>query len=93
MATSVVQFRVDDELKNKFVEIYADLGLDLPSAMRMFMKRSVMTKGIPFETVLPDVRYESEEALDYADRVAEEDTMRYSHREVFSKIRKKINGK
>ncbi len=92
MATSVVQFRVDEDLKNKFVEIYANLGLDLPSAMRMFMKRSVMIKGIPFGMVLPNLKYESEEALDYADRVAEEDITRYSHKEVFDKIRKKVNG-
>ena len=52
MAT--VQFRVDEKLKNQASEIYEKLGIDLSSAIRMFMARSVMVKGIPFAMTLPD---------------------------------------
>ncbi len=48
MATTLVQFRVDEELKNETARIYEELGLDLPTALRMFMKRSVNVNGIPF---------------------------------------------
>ena len=30
------------------------LGMDLPTAFRMFMKRSKMVKGLPFEATLPE---------------------------------------
>ena len=40
MATSIVQFRVDDDLKNEAIEIYDRLGIDLSTAMRMFLKRN-----------------------------------------------------
>ena len=48
MATSIIQFRVDDELKNEAAAVYEKLGIDLSTAMRMFLKRSVMENGIPF---------------------------------------------
>lgn len=50
----LVQFRVDSDLKNEVSEIYSALGMDLPTAFRMFMVRSKMVRGIPFETVLPE---------------------------------------
>lgn len=50
----LVQFRVDSDLKNEVSEIYNALGMDLPTAFRMFMVRSKMVRGIPFETVLPE---------------------------------------
>jgi DNA-damage-inducible protein J len=51
---SLVQFRVDNELKRDVSEIYEAMGLDLPTALRMFMARSRMVRGIPFDTTLPD---------------------------------------
>lgn len=54
MANQVlVQFRVDSELKKEVTEIYSALGMDLPTAFRMFMTRSKMVRGIPFDTTLP----------------------------------------
>lgn len=50
---ALIQFRVEEELKQEVTEIYDALGIDLPTAFRMFMKRSKMVRGIPFETTLP----------------------------------------
>ncbi len=36
MVNSLVQFRVDEKLKNEVSEIYEDLGLDLSSAIKLF---------------------------------------------------------
>lgn len=48
MNTTLVQFRCDTDLKNKTAELYEGLGLDLPSAFRLFMKRSLQVQGLPF---------------------------------------------
>lgn len=53
MASSVMQIRVDEQLRNEAAEIYDRLGIDLPTAVRMFIKRSVMVNGIPFSMTLP----------------------------------------
>ena len=52
MATSIVQFRIDDDLKTQATEIYEKLGLDLSTALRIFLKRSVAVRGIPFSMTL-----------------------------------------
>ena len=59
---AIVQLRIDDELKLKAVSVYEKLGIDLSSAIRMFLKRSVMVNGIPFSMILDDKNYDSEAA-------------------------------
>lgn len=63
MSTSIIQFRVDDNLKNEAAAIYEKLGIDLSTAIRMFLKRSVMENGIPFPMTLQR-SYDPEKALD-----------------------------
>ena len=51
---AVLQVRIDDELKRQATEIYDELGLDLSTAVRMFLKRYVLVKGIPFGTTVDE---------------------------------------
>ena len=64
---TLVQARVDKELKQEVTEIYEALGMDIPTAIRMFFVRSKMVRGIPFDTTLPKgvvTRTEALSALD-----------------------------
>ena len=54
MAASVVQIRMDSELRDSASKTFEELGLDLPTAIRIFLKKSVAVRGLPF-----DVRYEA----------------------------------
>lgn len=49
----LIQFRADKELKQEVAEIYEELGMDLPTAFRMFLVRSKIARGLPFEATLP----------------------------------------
>ena len=69
MATSIVQFRIDDDLKNQATELYDRLGIDLSTAMRMFLKRSVSVNGIPFPMVLPKEDYSASKALEFMEEL------------------------
>lgn len=51
----LIQFRADKALKQEVTEIYENLGMDLPTAFRMFMVRSKMVRGLPFEATLPEM--------------------------------------
>lgn len=64
MATSIIQVRVDDNLKAEAIALYEKLGIDLPTAMRMFLKRSVDVNGVPFSMVLPKEGYSASKALE-----------------------------
>ena len=48
MASTLVQIRVDEDLKNEATDIFERLGLELPTAIRVFLKKSVEESGIPF---------------------------------------------
>lgn len=50
----LIQFKADKALKQEVTEIYERLELDLPTAFRMFMTKSKMVKGLPFEATLPE---------------------------------------
>ena len=63
MATSLVQVRIDDDLKNQATAIYDALGIDLSTAVRMFLKRSVMVNGIPFSMTIPKHNGKAEKAI------------------------------
>lgn len=54
MSNSLVQFRIDDNLKNSAVDLFSKLGMDLPTAIRIFLTRSVQMRGIPFPMQLPN---------------------------------------
>ena len=44
-------------------EVYEELGIDLPTAIRMFLKRSVVVNGVPFSMTLPKQEYRAERAI------------------------------
>lgn len=63
MDTTLVQFRIDDELKKQATAVYDALGIDLSTAVRIFLKRSVMVNGVPFNMTLPKSEVKAERAL------------------------------
>ncbi len=63
MANGLLQLRIDDKLRQEASELYAKLGLDLPTAIRMFLTRSVQVRGIPFSMVLPEEEYKASSAV------------------------------
>ena len=65
--TCLIQVRIDEELKKEVSEIYEELGIDIPTAIRMFLKRSTLVKGLPFEATLPEktvTRMEAKQAFE-----------------------------
>jgi DNA-damage-inducible protein J len=49
MATTNINVRVDAELKQAAEALFADLGLNMSSAITMFLKSAVSHDGIPFD--------------------------------------------
>lgn len=70
MATSLVQVRIDEDLKTQATAIYDKLGMDLSSAVRIFLKRSVMVNGVPFDMTLPKQEYNAEKAVSAMEKLS-----------------------
>jgi DNA-damage-inducible protein J len=49
MANALIQVRIDETLKREASDLFEDLGLDIPTALRIFLKKAVATGGMPFE--------------------------------------------
>lgn len=49
MSTTNINVRVDSELKQAAEALFNDLGLNMSSAITMFLKSAINHDGIPFE--------------------------------------------
>ena len=46
---SNIQFRLNSADKKKFAKILDEVGLDMPSAFRIFVKKVINSGGLPFK--------------------------------------------
>ena len=51
MATSTLQIRIDSDLRQQADELFSNVGLDISSAVRLFLRQSVIRHRLPFEVV------------------------------------------
>lgn len=49
MSSANINVRVDSELKKAAEELFDDIGLNMSSAITLFLKNAVNYEGIPFE--------------------------------------------
>lgn len=56
MASYLLQMGVEEELYAQAAEIYEELGIDIQTAVLMFLRQSVRDKGIPFYVSLRERR-------------------------------------
>lgn len=79
MATVQTQIRIEEDLKKQAVELFSQLGIDMSSAVNMFLKQAVMRGGLPFNVELPQYKSEVIEAMEEAKRISREpNTKKYS---------------
>ena len=70
MAQTMVNFRMDEELKKKMEETCKDLGLSMTTAFTIFAKKMIRAKRIPFD-VSVDPFY-SESNMSYLKKIVGE---------------------
>ena len=69
----------DENLKKQAVELFNQLGIDMSSAMNIFLRQCVMRGGLPFKVELPQYKPEVIEAMEEAKRISKDpSTKRYS---------------
>ena len=79
MSTVPTQVRIDENLKKQATELFSQLGIDMSSAMNIFLRQCVMRGGLPFDVVVPQYKSEVIEAMEEAKRISKDPkTKRYS---------------
>lgn len=62
--TTNLNIRVDEEVKRKAEAIFNELGLNMSTAMNMFLRYSVRYGGIPFDLRIEIPNEETREAIE-----------------------------
>ena len=58
--TATLQIKVEESLKDEAAKLFERLGIDTSTAVRIFLKRSVMENGLPFRMTMPKEEYNAE---------------------------------
>ena len=57
MGTATLQVRLDNQLKKDADQFFSEAGLDMTTAVRMFLRQVVIRQAIPFEIIANDPFY------------------------------------
>lgn len=63
MSATTMNIRVDSEIKDTAKEIFAELGMDLTTAVNVFLRQSIREHGIPFDLKLNIPNKETRKAI------------------------------
>mgnify|MGYP004643343397 FL=1 len=72
MATVPTQVRIDENVKKQANELFAQLGLDMSSAMNIFLRQCILRGGLPFTVELPQYKSDVLEAMEESKKITQE---------------------
>ena len=72
MANAKFKIRLDSDLKKRAESMYAELGIDLNTAIIVFLQKSLEVRGFPFEVKLEEPNKETLLALLDADKISKD---------------------
>jgi len=49
---ATVQVRIDEDTRKQASALFERIGLDIPTAIRMFLKQSIESNGLPFQPMI-----------------------------------------
>ncbi|MFA6515183.1 MAG: type II toxin-antitoxin system RelB/DinJ family antitoxin [Candidatus Paceibacterota bacterium] len=93
---TTINIRIDENIKNKATKTFASMGLDVSSAVKLFLHQSILEQRIPFEirTVNGYTMAEEDEMLRQVNQVKEDirtgkakgyKSIKAMHRDILSK--------
>ena len=70
MKTATLNMRVDPRVKEEAERVYAQFGMNLTDAVNVFLHKSIMEGGLPFDLRQPRYNAETELAMHEAREIA-----------------------
>lgn len=70
MPTVQTQIRIDSGVKKQANELFNELGLDMSSAVNIFLRQCILRGGLPFKVEVPQYSKELLSAADEAKRIS-----------------------
>lgn len=69
MSSTTLQIRIDADLRRAADDLFSAAGLDLSSAVRLFLRQSVIRHRLPFEVIGADPFYSEANQRALADSI------------------------
>lgn len=76
MSTVNLNIRTDKEIKEKAENIFQELGLNMTTAINMFLRTSIRENGIPFDLKIDSVNDETKLAIEKGRKIADDKTIK-----------------
>lgn len=89
MATTNINVRVDSAVKEEAEALFNDLGLNLSSAINMFLRSAIIHDGIPFEIKRQTPNAETKAALEEYEEMRK-NPGNYKRYETFDEVLKEV---
>lgn len=77
MASTNFSVRMDSEIKKQCEAMYGELGMNLTTAINVFLRQSLRVGGFPFEVRLDQPNKETVAAMLEAERIAKDSNVRH----------------
>ena len=75
MSTVNLNIRTDKEIKEKAENIFQELGLNMTTAINMFLRTSIRENGSPFDLKIDSVNDETKLAIEEGRKIADDKTI------------------
>lgn len=76
MATTNFSVRLDSDLKKRSEAIYGELGINLTTAINVFLRKSLTVGGFPFDVRIDEPNRETTLALLEADKISNDPSVK-----------------
>ncbi len=71
-----MKIRIDADIKKQATDLFNDLGLDMSSAVNLFLHQCVLRGGLPFRVEMPRYTQRTLDAMDEARRISRDPDVR-----------------
>lgn len=76
-STANFSVRIDSDVKKQCEALYSELGMNLTTAINVFLRQSLRVGGLPFEVKIGQPNKETIEALLEAERIAHDPSVKH----------------
>lgn len=76
MATTNITIRMDADIKKEADQLFSELGMNLTTAIHVFIRQSLREGKIPFEITLKEPNQETIKALLEAQKIARDSSVK-----------------
>lgn len=72
-----MNIRMDSEVKRKAEALFGEIGMNMTTAINVFLRQSIRENGIPFEIKINQPNDETAEAIHEGEKIIKENTARF----------------